>query len=139
MVVYQTDVKHEWLHIDRSILDDPKLGPVSQQATEQLARNILLVTPQANLSGAITGHLGPSAPVDLDGAVYLSLAKRMEWPTGDVNTGVVTVVTVANRALVLQTPRPQDDRDLQSRYNRQMESARSLIEFLLQAILLLDS
>jgi nicotinamide-nucleotide amidase len=136
MVVYQTDIKHEWLDIDPAILDNPTIGPVSQRATEQLACNILLRTPQANLSGAITGHLGPNAPFDLDGAVYLSVAKRVQQVVVD---GTQDQLTVVHRTTILKASSPRDEQDIQGRYLRQQESARCLIDFLLETILLPDS
>ena len=34
------------------------------------------MTPEADIAAAITGHLGPDAPVDLDGVIVIGIASR---------------------------------------------------------------
>ena len=72
--VYQSRTKHQWLGIDEAILEDPNLGPVSLSVTEKLAQAALVRTPQATISAAVTGHLGPGAPAELDGSAFFALA-----------------------------------------------------------------
>ncbi len=75
-VVYQTDIKHHWLGIDESLLNDPNIGPVSKEVTRQLTCKALEKTPPATWCVAVTGHLGPGAPAELDGVVFIALAQR---------------------------------------------------------------
>ena len=75
MVVYRNATKSAYLGIDSALLEDP--GPVSAEVTEQLARQVLLRTSGAGVSAAVTGHLGPQAPRQLDGVVYLCIARRL--------------------------------------------------------------
>lgn len=75
-VIYRNESKAQWLGIPRELLDDPKVGPVSAQVTELLARSTLQATPEADVGVAITGHLGPSSPPGLDGRVFFALARR---------------------------------------------------------------
>lgn len=96
-VVYQTEIKHQWLGIPSELLHDPidgpsvgpsvgpSGGPVSQRVTALLALEALEKTPQATLSVAVTGHLGPGAPELLDGFVFIALAKRRKEASGLVN------------------------------------------------------
>ncbi len=56
-VVYQSETKAGWLKIPHSFLRSH--GTESLAVTERLARQILTLTPQASLSAAITGDLGP--------------------------------------------------------------------------------
>lgn len=72
MVVYRNDTKSQWLGLDPQILADEKIGPVSPQASEQLAREVLSCTPEAHLAIGITGHLGPNAPSELNRKVFLA-------------------------------------------------------------------
>jgi nicotinamide-nucleotide amidase len=72
--VYQSRTKNQWLGIDEAILGDPNLGPVSLPVTEKLAQAALVRTPQATISAAVTGHLGPGAPAELDGSAFFALA-----------------------------------------------------------------
>lgn len=75
-VVYQTDIKHEWLGIDPKLLQHPDIGPVSKEVTGMLTLRALERTPQANVAIAVTGHLGPGAPDLLDGVVFVAIADR---------------------------------------------------------------
>jgi nicotinamide-nucleotide amidase len=72
--VYQSRTKHQWLGIDDAMLKDPNHGPVSLAVTEKLAQAALIRTPQATIAAAVTGHLGPGAPAELDGSAFFALA-----------------------------------------------------------------
>ncbi|MFM8215535.1 MAG: CinA family protein [Pirellula sp.] len=71
MVVYRNDTKSNWLGLDPRMLADEKIGPVSSQASEQLAREVLSRTPEAHVSVGITGHFGPNAPIELNRKIFL--------------------------------------------------------------------
>ena len=75
-VIYRNATKTAWLGIDPALLDDPQIGPVSEEVTRALALAVLERTPESDLSAAVTGHLGPSAPPRLDGVVYVAIAAR---------------------------------------------------------------
>jgi PncC family amidohydrolase len=82
-VVYRLDTKTRWLGVAASLLQDP--GPVSDEVVRAMAVGVLERTPEANVSAAITGHLGPNAPADQDGLVFIGIARRV--PSGiDVRT-----------------------------------------------------
>jgi len=73
-VVYQVLTKHHWLGISETLLNDP--GPVSAEVARAMGRRVLEKTPQADLSAAVTGHLGPDAPSAQDGLLYIAVAVR---------------------------------------------------------------
>lgn len=73
-VVYRIETKAQWLGVSRDVLDNP--GPVSRVVAEQMARGVLDKTPEADLSASVTGHLGPGAPPNQDGLIYIGLAQR---------------------------------------------------------------
>ncbi len=73
-VVYRVETKAEWLGISRDILDDP--GPVSEIVARQMAEGVLKKTPEATVSASVTGHVGPFAPVEQDGLVFIGVAGR---------------------------------------------------------------
>jgi nicotinamide-nucleotide amidase len=73
-VVYQLETKTAWLNVTPAILIDP--GPVSEVVAEAMARGVLRSTPQAEFSAAITGHLGPGAPAEQDGLIWMAVANR---------------------------------------------------------------
>lgn len=74
-VVYRVETKACWLGIDRSILESP--GPVSEIVAQLMAENVLAKTPEADVAASITGHLGPNAPADQDGLIYVGIARRI--------------------------------------------------------------
>lgn len=77
-VVYRTATKTAWLGVPAELLADPAIGPVSAEASAAIARGVLARTPEAQLALGITGHLGPDAPVGLDGVVHIAISWRGE-------------------------------------------------------------
>lgn len=75
-VVYQIETKAAWLGIPEELLDDP--GPVSEVVAAEMAARVLGGTPQASVAVSVTGHLGPGAPPELDGVVFVGTALRDE-------------------------------------------------------------
>ncbi len=73
-VVYRYDTKTRWLGVSHEMLLDP--GPVSEAVARAMAVGVLERTPEANFAAAITGHLGPQAPPDQDGLIYIGIARR---------------------------------------------------------------
>ena len=73
-VVYRLDTKARWLGISEASLVDP--GPVSDVVARAMAVGILSRTPEADLAASITGHLGPNAPGDQDGLIFIGIARR---------------------------------------------------------------
>ena len=73
-VVYRDQEKTDWLGIsDVGIrLWTSACAPVASL----MAFNVLKQTPEADYAASITGHLGPNAPPELDGVVYIGLAWR---------------------------------------------------------------
>lgn len=73
-VVYRIETKAEWLKIPRDILDDP--GPVSEIVARKMAEGVLEKTPEATVSASVTGHVGPYAPEEQDGLIFIGVAGR---------------------------------------------------------------
>ena len=107
-VIYRNESKAEWLHIPRHLLDDPAIGPVGPQVTELLARHALLATPEADISAAVTGHVGPGSPAGLDARVFLALVHRGHSK-------------VDSRSCRLTSPAPRDAQDYLARETRLRE------------------
>lgn len=74
MVVYRNETKQAYLGIPAKLLKNP--GPVSEVVARQMALRVLKLTPEAHISAAVTGHLGPGAPADLDGVAFIAIARR---------------------------------------------------------------
>jgi nicotinamide-nucleotide amidase len=119
MVVYRTPTKTAWLGISSSLLENPAIGPVSAQVTLALAAAILVRTPEATVAAAITGHLGPGSPTELDGRVYCAFLRRSD---GDSLPKC--------RAHQLAWPAPVDQEDVPRRSARQAEAAGLLLSFI---------
>jgi nicotinamide-nucleotide amidase len=75
-VTYREDCKQAWLGIPADLLREKTA--VSPEVTARMASEALRRTDSANVSAAITGHLGPAAPGSLDGVCYLAVAGRRE-------------------------------------------------------------
>jgi nicotinamide-nucleotide amidase len=74
VVVYRSETKHALLGIANELLAEP--GPVSEPVARLMAERVLAIIPEADVSIAITGHLGPQAPPELDGVVWLAVGFR---------------------------------------------------------------
>src|SRR5215207_4241134 len=74
MVVYRNATKEAYLGIPARLLKNP--GPVSEAVAREMATRVLKLTPEADVSAAVTGHLGPGAPPSLDGIAFIALAAR---------------------------------------------------------------
>lgn len=74
VIVYREQTKIEYLGIDPELL--AQFGAVSPQIAEQMAKAVLTSTPEADVALSVTGHLGPKAPPELDGVVYIAIAQR---------------------------------------------------------------
>ena len=74
MVTYRESVKTEWLGVSEDILSQH--SAVSTEVTLAMARAVLKATPEASLAAAITGHLGPDAPEELDGILFAAILCR---------------------------------------------------------------
>lgn len=119
LVVYRNDSKIRWLGIEPAVIEDPHHGPVSEAVTISLAESALLKTPEATLAGAITGHLGPGAPANLDGIVYCAIAVRNEKPTAIC------------KQYRLEAPTPKNSDDITARCLRQENAAKLMITTLI--------
>ncbi len=115
-VVYQTAIKTAWLGIDPVGLSDPTRGPVSEWASRTLTEALLDHTPAATVAAAVTGHLGPIAPQELDGDVFFAIRFRH---------GEETVA-----AFRLESPPPSDSEDIAGRALRQSEAAERFLSWI---------
>ncbi len=78
-VTYRDDTKHRWLGVPTDEIKDP--GSVSAIVAERMAAGAINTTPEADIAVVITGHLGPNAPDELDGLVFVGIASRETEPT----------------------------------------------------------
>jgi nicotinamide-nucleotide amidase len=117
MVVYRTPTKTDWLGIDRKLLQASHIGPVSREVTQRLVTAILERTPEASVAAAITGHLGPNAPAELDGQIFCCVGRRgISWQDLEVH------------GHILSHPAPQDEEDFAGRRARQQEATAKLLQ-----------
>jgi nicotinamide-nucleotide amidase len=122
MVVYRTPTKSAWLGISTEILENPDIGPVSSKVTIALAEAVLAKTPEATISAAITGHLGPGLPAELDGKVFCAVVRRR-----DVD------VPPKCREYRLTSPAPVDSEDLLRRSARQKEAVELMLSYIIES------
>jgi PncC family amidohydrolase len=117
LVVYRSSSKQQWLGITANVLDDPRVGPVSQVTSNLLAISALERTPEADWALAITGDLGPMASAATDGKCFLAFKasktdQTVEWP------------------IQLVSPPPKSTSDIAARQLRLTEATRRALEFL---------
>lgn len=71
LVTYRQSAKTSWLDVEPLTL--AKFTAESAETTRQMAQQALGRTVEANFAAAITGHLGPQAPVN-DGLIFVCVA-----------------------------------------------------------------
>lgn len=72
VVVYRKATKRTLLAINERDLENP--GPVSAKVAAAMARNVLLLLPEATIAASMTGFLGPAENDPQDGLVYVGFA-----------------------------------------------------------------
>lgn len=97
-VTYRNDTKTKWLGVPQELLLDP--GPVSAEVARAMAEAVLQRTPEAAIAASVTGHLGPNAPAEQDGLIWVGVAQRA-GPGGEVTT------TAQSHRLSKSESRPQ--------------------------------
>lgn len=73
-VTYQEQTKIDWLAVAEADLQ--AYSAVSPQVTLAMALAVLRNTSAAELAVAVTGHLGPDAPPELDGVIFIATQWR---------------------------------------------------------------
>jgi PncC family amidohydrolase len=73
-VVYRADSKKNWLGVSQQVIT--KHTTESHEVSERIAIGILKNTPEADWSIGIVGHLGPDAPKEKDGMIFLTFVRR---------------------------------------------------------------
>jgi len=90
-VTYRNETKAEWIDVSREILANPTIGPVSSIVADQMCRGVLDHTSEADLAASITGHLGPNAPPELDGVIYIGVWSRGS-PAPEIEKRMVSAI-----------------------------------------------
>lgn len=73
-VTYRDGSKAQWLGVPVTLLRDP--GAVSASVAAEMAAGVLRLASEADWSASVTGHLGPDAPPELDGLIFVAVARR---------------------------------------------------------------
>ncbi|MEM1227330.1 MAG: CinA family protein [Planctomycetota bacterium] len=74
LVTYRVSSKVDWLSVPDELIDS--FTAESPQTTLAMATAAMERTPDASIAAAITGHLGPDAPTDVDGLIHLAWLHR---------------------------------------------------------------
>ncbi len=126
LVVYQIDSKKAWLDLPAEVFSEE--NAVSSTIAELMATQALAKTPHATISLSITGHLGPDAPIHLDGVAWAGLATRYS--------------AVLSRHLLLHpksTATLSDEQHLSIRHLRQQDAVSQGLSFLCDQLAKNDS
>jgi PncC family amidohydrolase len=125
-VVYRNATKAAWLGVPQAALDDPAVGPVSREVARHMALGVLAKTPEADLAASITGHLGPDAPPEQDGVLYVGIARRPAVGQAADSASV--------QRFQLPPAAPETQDAVARRLLRQQEAARLVLVALAEAI-----
>ena len=112
-VTYREATKQHWLDVPRSLIEQHTAE--SERVTREMAVNVLNITPEADFAAAVTGHLGPGAPSEVDGVVFIAIGRRES----------AAQATTATNRFTLRS---------QSRSQRQEEAAALVLDQLRTAI-----
>jgi nicotinamide-nucleotide amidase len=115
-VTYRDGTKTQWLGVPGELLQ--LHSAVSDVVTQSMATNVLQRTPEADIAVAVTGHLGPDAPPEQDGRVFIAVAVRSASPVGIRITASVAFCLAAT-----------------DRVSRQREATGRVLECLRQSLL----
>lgn len=74
LVTYRTHSKRRWLGVKKKQIKE--FTTESQPVADSMAKLALKRTPEADYALSIVGHLGPNAPKDKDGVIWVSIARR---------------------------------------------------------------
>ncbi len=83
-VTYVDEVKSHWLGVDPETI--AAKTAVSDDVARQMAAGVLRKTTVADIAVSITGHLGPDAPAEFDGVVFVGFATRRDSMTAQVES-----------------------------------------------------
>ncbi len=126
-VVYRNASKTAWLGVPESLLDDPRFGPVSREASRALASAALQHTSEADWSIAITGDVGPGASPATDGMIFLACAAREQTTPRPENA--------REERICLAAPAPRDAEDIRARLTRLQEATEHALQFAIQQVI----
>lgn len=83
-VTYREATKTSWLGVPTAVI--AQHTAVSETVARLMARGVLANTPEADIAAAVTGHLGPNAPTEQDGLVYVAVVVRLPGSENVVTT-----------------------------------------------------
>jgi nicotinamide-nucleotide amidase len=93
VVVYRTATKRAWLQVDPPSFEAAERDSVGPQTSSALAKSAGIVTPEADVAAAISGHLGPNASAELDGQAFIRITATRPGLEGAEPVGVSTSYT----------------------------------------------
>lgn len=73
-VTYRERTKTDWLRVPESLIQ--RDTAVSESVAREMALGVLGNTVEADFATAVTGHLGPNAPRQQDGLVFVAVVRR---------------------------------------------------------------
>lgn len=73
-VVYRADSKRRWLGVSNRTIKQQSTE--SKEVAVEMALGVLKLSPEADWSAAVVGHVGPNAPEETDGCIFICLARR---------------------------------------------------------------
>lgn len=145
-VTYRNETKIAWLNVHAECL--AKYTSESEQTSAALAQGAMERTLEATLCAAITGHLGPNAPSDKDGLIWIAVAQRLHVARQKSQTSAVEIEVVTGQNQQSMTSCAPDTIQVHryapyrllsmDRQARQFESAQRLLRVVLEYLRAID-
>lgn len=74
LVTYRPQSKQDWLGVSKGTIE--KCTTESQEVVREMAIGSLQNSPEADWGVAVVGHLGPGAPKEKDGQIFVCIARK---------------------------------------------------------------
>ena len=113
LVTYRESAKAKWLGVPETLIRD--YSAECQPVSEALMVHSLQRTDEATIAAAVTGHLGPNAPPEKDGKIFIAVGVRE-------NDIIRPVVAVTQQLKTTE------------RYSRQLEAANVVLYSLVNVL-----
>lgn len=96
LVTYRPCSKRAWLGVKKKTID--QFTTESEETVREMALGALQVTPEATWSVSVVGHLGPDAPPEKDGQIFLGIAQRDDRGKPQIHTVSQSVLAPMTRS-----------------------------------------
>lgn len=100
IVSYRASSKKNWLSVDQKTIE--KHTTESLQVAKEMAKGSIKNTPEADWSVSIVGHFGQNIPKEMDGKIFICVAKRKKNGKAKIKQTMETSLTLVPSRVLRQ-------------------------------------